>query len=135
MTSSSGQQVATVQWHTWSDKIDLVFTSQARQITYKDNLELPSGSLGRLFWSLTQGNAKQADIKCADRTGATIVTVVLQDKLRSGKIEIWRSGLDKDVFEQIVVNAIAEIEDWRRKTESQNSVNPGILAGAIVASN
>ncbi|KAJ9613064.1 hypothetical protein H2200_003005 [Cladophialophora chaetospira] len=133
ITTPSGQQMATAQWHTWSDKIDLVFPSQGRQITYKDNVELPAGSLGRIFWTMSHGNAKEANVRCADRTGATIVTIVLHDKLRSGKIEFWRSGLEKDVFEQLVVNAVAEIEDLRRKMESANTVNPGIYAGAAVA--
>lgn len=107
------------------------------RITYKDNLELvgTAGSqLGRLFWTLSQGDGNQADIKCADRTGATVVTIVLRDRLSRGKVEVWRHGLPQEVLEQVIVSAVAEMEDWRRKVESSNAgVNPGILAGTIVA--
>ena len=91
------------------------------------------GSLGCLFWKLTHGNGKEANIKCEDRTGATVVTIILHDRLRNGKIEIWRRDLERDLLEQIVVSGVAEIEDYRRKVESSNTVNPGILAGTIVA--
>jgi len=57
----------------------------------------------------------------------------LKDKLKTGKIEIWRNGLDRDVLEQVVVSAVAEIEDWRRKCESANAPNPGIYAAGAVA--
>ncbi|OAP57425.1 hypothetical protein AYL99_08163 [Fonsecaea erecta] len=140
VATASGAQLATVNWHTWSSKIDLAFSSTGAQITYKDSFE-PVGSsaaaatttLGRLFWTLTHGTDKQADLKCADRTGATVCTVVLHDKLRSGRIEIWRPGLDKDLFDQVVVSALAEIEDWRRKVESQKTNNPAVMAGTMAA--
>ncbi|KIY01329.1 uncharacterized protein Z520_02881 [Fonsecaea multimorphosa CBS 102226] len=138
ITTPSGAQLATAAWHTWSSKIDLNFSTTGAQITYKDNFEPagPGGSatLGRLFWTITNGNDKQANLKCADRTGAAVCTVVLHDKLRSGKIEIWRQGLEKDIFEQLVVSAVAEIEDWRRKMESKNNqpaINAGIVAAAL----
>ncbi|OQU94429.1 hypothetical protein CLAIMM_00787 [Cladophialophora immunda] len=134
-TSATGAQLATVNWHTWSGKIDLAFPATGAQITYKDSFE-PAGprsaSLGRLFWTVTHGSDTQADLRCADRAGATVCTVVLRDKLRSGRVEIWRPGLDGDLFDQVVVSAVAEIEDWKRKVESRNS-NPGIIAGGVVA--
>ncbi|KAK4937039.1 hypothetical protein LTR10_022225 [Elasticomyces elasticus] len=130
ITSGSGGQLATAEWHTWSGKIDLTFTS-GNTITYKDNFE--SSTLGRLFWTMTQGNKKQADIKCADRTGQAVCTVVLRDKLETGRIEIWRHDLSRQEFDEIVVSAIAEIEDLRRKMED-SGVNYGVI-GAVAAIN
>lgn len=123
-----------MSWHTWSSKIDLAFLQTGVRFTYKDNLELvgSAGSqLGRLFWTLTQGDGDKADIKCADRTGATVVTIVLFDSLSRGKVEIWRQGLPQEVLEQIVVSAVAEMEDWRRKVENSKAPNPGVLAAGL----
>ncbi|KAI1611014.1 hypothetical protein EDD36DRAFT_309922 [Exophiala viscosa] len=130
ITSSSGGQLATAEWHTWSGKIDLTFTN-GNAITYKDNFE--SSTLGRLFWTMTQGNKNQADIKCADRTGQAVCTVVLRDELGSGRIEVWRSDLSRQQFDEIVVSAIAEIEDLGRKMED-SGVNYGVI-GAVAAMN
>ncbi|KAI1624748.1 hypothetical protein EDD37DRAFT_357596 [Exophiala viscosa] len=130
ITSSSGGQLATAEWHTWSGKIDLTFTN-GNAITYKDNFE--SSTLGRLFWTMTQGNKNQADIKCADRTGQAVCTVVLRDELGSGRIEAWRSDLSRQQFDEIVVSAIAEIEDLGRKMED-SGVNYGVI-GAVAAMN
>ncbi|KIW98121.1 uncharacterized protein Z519_01705 [Cladophialophora bantiana CBS 173.52] len=145
IATTSGSQVATVNWHTWSGKIDLTFSATSRQITYKNSFEPTGGSaggtgaaatttsLGRLFWTVTRGDEKQADLKCTDRTGAVVCTVVLYGKLRSGKIETWRQGLDKELFEQVVVSAVVEVENWKRKIDGRNSSNPGVIADGVEA--
>lgn len=99
-------------------------------LTYKDNFE--SSTLGRLFWTLTQGDKNQADLKCADRAGQAICTVILRDKLENGRIEIWRPDINKQQVDEIVVSAIAEIEDLRRKMEDSGKLNYGQI-GAIAA--
>jgi hypothetical protein len=141
-SGSTGQLAGVVRFHTWSSKIDLSFPSQnGRQITYKDNLEpiasSPASNVGRLSWQLVQGTAKQADIKCVDAAGNTVVTINVHDGLSTGKVEIWRLGLEKDVLEQIIVSGMAEIEDWRKKCENAGiqAAQPGILAGTLAAQN
>ncbi|KIX08428.1 uncharacterized protein Z518_03084 [Rhinocladiella mackenziei CBS 650.93] len=127
--TSNDTQLATINWHTWSGKIDMSFTT-GNTITYKDNFE--SSTLGRLFWVISRGDRKQANIRCSDRAEQTICTVVLTDKLESGRVEIWRSNLSKQQFDEVIVSAIAEIEDFRRKVQDQGP-NPGVVAGLSVA--
>ena len=86
VTSPAGQQIAAAQWHTWSDKIDLVFSTQGRRITYQESSELTVGSLARLPWILMHASSEKANMRCTDRTGAATVTIVLHDKFRSGEI-------------------------------------------------
>ena len=53
--------------------------------------------------------------------------------METGRIEIWRSDLTRQQFDEIVVSAIAEIEDLRRKMEDPG-VNYGVI-GAVAAMN
>jgi len=57
---------------------------------------------------------------------------VLRDKLQNGRVEMWRRDLSKQQFDEVVVSAVAEIEDLRRKVQDQQP-NYGIIAGTAVA--
>jgi hypothetical protein len=120
-----------VSFHTWSSKIDVVFPTQGMSMTYKNVFTPTGGNVGQIFWTRIRGNSDSADLKGADVQGHTVVRIEVRDKLREGKIEVWRGDLGREVLEQVVVSAVAELEDHRRKVESQN-VNPGIIAAGVV---
>lgn len=119
-------------WHTWSSKIDLVFTATGAQITYQDSFESHT-SLGRLSWALTHQARGVAELRCTDRAGRTVCSVSMQDKLRSGRLEVWSPGLSAEQVDEVVVSALAEVEDWRRKVENKEA-QPGIMGGIVAAS-
>ncbi len=131
ITTGAGDPLATVDWHTWSGKIDLSFATTGSVVTYRDRFE--STTLGRLFWTLTHSDKTGADIRCADRAGQTVCTIVLKDNLRNGRVEMWRRDLSKQQFDEIIVSAIAEIEDLRRKVQDNNQPNYGAISGAALA--
>jgi hypothetical protein len=131
ITTGPGGGLATVNFHTCPDKIDLNFSSTGTQMTYKDHFEPSGSSLGRLDWK-GHGSLKQADLRAVDRAGASVCTVSATDHLKVGRIEIWRWDVEKHVFEQIVVSAVAELEDWRRKKEQQ-AFNPSLSTSFAAA--
>ena len=93
-------------------------------ITYRDDFESQTGQ-GRLIWTIQTEERGSAILKLADRAAFTIATVILTDDFEQARIEIWRQGMTQQSLDEVLVSAIAEIEDYRKK------INSGPSSGAI----
>ncbi|KAJ9605420.1 hypothetical protein H2200_010077 [Cladophialophora chaetospira] len=120
--------VGTIKWHTWSGKIDISIASCGAMITYRDDFESQTGQ-GRLIWMIQTEQRDGATLKLADRADYTVATVVLTDNSEQARIEIWRQGMTQQSLDEVVVSAIAEIEDYRKKLNS--GASGGVIAGGM----
>ena len=123
-------ELATVVFHTFSYKIDLIF-SLDRIVTYKRKFD--SCTLGRLEWALEHARRKKASIRCLDQAGKPVCTFEVTDKFKNGRLQIWKEGLSWEQFDELIVSGIAEVELLKRKldtaTGAMNAL-PGAVAGA-----
>jgi hypothetical protein len=58
--------------------------------------------------------------------------MVLHDGLREGKIEFWRHDLGRAAFEQLLVSAVGEIEDWKQQCTDKKAFNQSYMNGIVI---
>lgn len=131
-TTNQNSVVGTIKWHTWSGKIDISIASCGSMVTYRDDFESQTGQ-GRLIWTIQTEQRDGATLKLADRADFTIATVVLIDNHERARIEIWRQGMTQQSLDEVLVSAVAEIEDYRKKVNSGPSA--GVIAGGMSLDN
>ncbi|PVH83967.1 hypothetical protein DL98DRAFT_91482 [Cadophora sp. DSE1049] len=95
-------------------------------ITYKDELRPPPWFRGlygnAVFWNIPACNEWQATLHCEIVDGVdhpndeedVALAVILDSKLKKGRIEI-RKQMSKEEMDFLLLSALAEIEDLRRK--------------------
>lgn len=118
--------IGSVNYHTWSSKIDLEVNGRA--ITYKDDFDSNEG-LGRLYWKYV-GKKKEGNLRCEDRSGQIVAGFTFSgwDQSEVGRVEIWRPGLSQAQMDEVVSSAVAEIEGMRREM-ADSGVNAGVVGG------
>ncbi|KAK5274551.1 hypothetical protein LTR96_001152 [Exophiala xenobiotica] len=122
-------ELATVVFHTFSSKINLIF-SLDRIVSYKRKFE--SCTLGRLEWAVDHAKRKKASIRCLDQAGKPVCTFEVTNKFKNGRLQIWKEDLSWEQFDELVVSGIAEVEMLRRKLDTATGVMNGV-PGAVAA--
>jgi hypothetical protein len=129
INSSSGV-AATADYHSFSDKIDIVIDGRAFML--RDDFESTHGG-GQLFWKL-EGSPRSGILKLKNRVGECMCTFSLRE---GNKIEIWadRSGLNQGLVDEIIVTLMAQRESMKRQAANQNATtaNAGVYAALAAA--
>ncbi|KAL6249399.1 hypothetical protein RBB50_003252 [Rhinocladiella similis] len=124
-------QLATVNFHSFSSKINLVF-SKDRIITYKAHF--PTTNIKTYQWTVRDGpKRRKAGIECFDQLKRRVCTVSLRHCFTSGSIEIWKEDLGWDEFDEMIVSAIAQIEWLKRRLETPKGALYGAAASLAAA--
>ncbi|KAJ9643755.1 hypothetical protein H2204_001900 [Knufia peltigerae] len=108
-------QLATVNFHSFSSKINLVF-SEDRITTYKAHF--PTTNIRAFQWTVKEGPKRsKAGIECFDQLKRPVCTISLTQNLTSGSLEVWKEVMEWDEFDRMIVSAIAQIEWLKRRLE------------------
>ncbi|KAL4727027.1 hypothetical protein ACLX1H_005927 [Fusarium chlamydosporum] len=124
-------EIAVLDFHSFPPKTDIDFTQRKHKIDIKGNVgpfEV-SGGLGELHWKPTgMVPYGKASWELRDE-GNLVVSVTIDDNQANGVVSIWKSDLDPEVVEELIVVGISKIEEYRRLMRNSR------MASVSVASN
>ncbi|KAH7397402.1 hypothetical protein BKA66DRAFT_605927 [Pyrenochaeta sp. MPI-SDFR-AT-0127] len=124
-----GKEVALLNWHTFPPQMKIQFSQQSYEISIKtsDHRYNSYRGLGELTWKGTGAVAYgSASWELRDKL-ALVASVSVDDTQKIGIIKVWRTDLNADALEEVVINSIAHIEDYKRTIRTGRASVMGVL--------
>jgi hypothetical protein len=110
------REIAIMDFHNLPPKTEVTFTQRKHNIDIKGNVGpfQASGGLGKLHWKPTgMIPYGKASWELRDERNL-VVSVTIDDHQVNGFIRLWRSDLDSETVEELIVVGISKIEEYRR---------------------
>ncbi|KAH6645627.1 hypothetical protein BKA67DRAFT_585880 [Truncatella angustata] len=130
--ANPGAIVGTFDWHSLSQKVKMKFPSRNVEISYRAlNGHFDAhGDIGRVEWKATGMDGYKASWRLSEADGKLLSIVELHSSGKTGTIEIQRTDLPWEAFEEVLVSSLAQIEDHRRLLRNARKSAIGALASA-----
>ncbi|ETN41962.1 uncharacterized protein HMPREF1541_03901 [Cyphellophora europaea CBS 101466] len=159
LVRSDGQQLGTANFHTFSTRIDLALGGNHGAapplLSYKPTQPLPPACTppGQTWrWEVAAMGPKRAvarliatpdsagkrssrwtgrKSKGKAPLGEVVAVVWLEDKLKSGRVEVHQPGLPQSLFELVVLSAVAQMAEMRRNVKEGKKQLSAEALGAL----
>jgi hypothetical protein len=133
--ANPGTIVGTVDWHSLTQKVKMKFPARNVEISYRAlNGHFDAhNTLGRVEWKATGMHGYQATWQLSNAQGQLLSLVELHATGQTGTIEILRTDLPLEAFEEVLVSSWAQIEDLRRlmRNAKKSAVAAVVSAGGL----
>jgi hypothetical protein len=129
----SNEEIAVMDFHSFPAKTEVKFTQRKHNIDIKGNIGpfQASGGLGELHWKPTgMVPYGKASWELRDE-GNLVVSVTIDDHQANGVISLWRSDLDPETIEELVVVGISKIEEYRKLMRNSKMSAVSVASSAV----
>jgi hypothetical protein len=129
----SNVDIAVMDFHSFPAKTEVKFTHRKHTIDIKGNIGpfQANGGLGELHWKPTgMVPYGKASWELRDE-GNLVVSVTIDDHQANGVISLWRSDLDPETVEELVVVGISKIEEYRKLMRNSKMSAVSVVTSAV----
>ncbi|KAM0228612.1 hypothetical protein ACHAPO_010584 [Fusarium lateritium] len=124
-------EIATIDFHTLPPKTEVNFTQRKHKIDVKGNTGpfKASGGLGEVRWKPTGMvvNGK-ASWELRDE-GNLVMSVSIDDQQANGVIDVWKSQLDSDTVEELIVLGVSKVEEYKKTLRNAKTSLVSVVHG------
>lgn len=150
LTQPNGTPIGTANFHTFSSRVDLSPTGRA-PISYKAGHLPPAATPNGETWRwevsgkpapgqkggrvarllATPQGVKTSRWRRGGPQGEVVAAVYLEGGLSKGRIEVLRPGMPQSLFELVVLSAVVQVEELRKKARERARAGPVMAGGAV----
>ncbi|KAH6959409.1 hypothetical protein DER45DRAFT_259795 [Fusarium avenaceum] len=128
----SDEEIAVMDFHSFPAKTEVNFTQRKHNIDIKGNVGpfQASGGLGELHWKPTgMVPYGKASWELRDE-GNLVVSVTIDDTQANGVISLWRTDLDPETVEELVIVGVSKIEEYRKLMRNSKASTMSVASSA-----
>jgi predicted transcriptional regulator len=125
-------EIAVMDFHSFPAKTEVNFTQRKHNIDIKGNVGpfQAGGGLGELHWKPTgMVPYGKASWELRDE-GNLVVSVTIDDHQVNGVIGLWRSDLDPETVEELVIVGVSKIEEYRKLMRNSKTSAVSVASSA-----